>query len=208
LRVAPSGNEPLERRVRALCTTGDYSAAAELTVRGYGPEILGFLTATHGSESEADEVFADLSETLWRKLSTFAWDSSLRTWSYAVARNVSRTYRRDAGRRRRREAAAPESLLDQVAAAVRTETRSFLRTSARPKALALRDQLPEGDRALLVLRVDRRLEWGEIARILLDEEEGGAEAADAVVLAREAARLRKRFQLVKSRLRAQLAREN
>jgi hypothetical protein len=47
-----------------------------------------------------------------------------------------------------------------------------------------------------VLRVDRDLPWEELARIFLDEESPGEEA-----LRRESARLRKRFQLVKGRLR-------
>ena len=86
--------------------------------------------------------------------------------------------------------------------AVRTETRSFLRTNARTRLEEVRDELPEADRALLVLRVDRGLEWAELARVFL---EGEGSVTDAAGLTREAARLRKRFQLVKERLRERLA---
>jgi RNA polymerase sigma-70 factor, ECF subfamily len=203
--VDANAREQLERRIRALCDLGDHKEAATLTLRGYGPEILGFLTATHGNEAEADDVFADLSEALWRSLPSFSWDSSLRTWTYAVARNVSRTFRRDAGRRRRREGRVGDSALADVVQAVRTETQSFLRTQTRTRLEALRNELPEEDRALLILRVDRKLEWNELARILMEGD--GNSAPDPAALSREAARLRKRFQLVKERLRAQLARE-
>ena len=105
--MEPGARDQLEKQVRALCDRGDYAAAATLTLRGYGPEILGFLLATHVSEPEAEDVFAELSEVLWRGLPSFAWDSSLRTWSYAVARFVSRTLRRNSARQRRREGRGP-----------------------------------------------------------------------------------------------------
>ena len=53
------------------------------------------------------------------------------------------------------------------------------------------------DQELLLLRVDRELEFSEIAMILLSDGDSPDEAA----VARESARLRKRFQLLKERLR-------
>jgi RNA polymerase sigma-70 factor (ECF subfamily) len=194
----------LERQVRSLCERGDPSAAATLAIRGYGPELLGFLVAVHRGEPEATECFSEVCEILWRGLPGFAWESSLRTWAYAVARNVSRTRRRDAARRDRR-AAGGDSMLEGVAQAVRTETLSYLRTEKRSRLVALRDRLPEEDRMLLVLRVDRKLEWNELARVLGSK--AGAGGPDSATLAREAARLRKRFQLVKDRLRELARRE-
>jgi RNA polymerase sigma-70 factor (ECF subfamily) len=90
-----------------------------------------------------------------------------------------------------------------VAIAVRTETLPFLRTQTKTRLQALRDELPEEDRMILVLRVDRRLEWTELGRVLAGEDEPLDEAAAV----REAARLRKRFQLVKERLREMAKRE-
>jgi RNA polymerase sigma-70 factor (ECF subfamily) len=194
----------LESEVRALCEKQDFTAAATRVVRGYGPEILGFLHAIHPSETDANDAFAELSEIVWRKLPSFAWESTLRTWAYAIARNVSRTLRRDAGRRRKREAReGGDSALESVAGAVRTETLAYLRTQTKTRLQALRDELPEEDRMILVLRVDRRLEWNELARILAGEDP----PLDAQSVAREAARLRKRFQIVKERLREAAKRE-
>lgn len=81
----------------------------------------------------------------------------------------------------------------QLEAHVRRETLSELRTEKRTEIATLRDELAEDDRALLVLRVDRDLSWREIAQVL-----GGGDEEN---LDREAARLRKRFQLVKDQLR-------
>jgi RNA polymerase sigma-70 factor (ECF subfamily) len=202
--VEQQDRERLEREVRSLCERGDHSAAATLAIRAYGPELFGFLVAVHRGEAEATECFAEVCEVLWRGLPGFAWESSLRTWAYAVTRNVSRSRRRDAARRDRR-AGGGDSVLEGVAQAVRTETLSYLRTEKRSRLVALRDRLPEEDRMLLVLRVDRKLEWNELARIL--GAASGAEAPDAATVAREAARLRKRFQLVKDRLRELARRE-
>jgi RNA polymerase sigma-70 factor (ECF subfamily) len=154
----------------------------------------------HSSEADASDTFADFSEALWRSLAQFAWECSLRTWAYAIARNLMRTSRRGAGRRRKRGVAVGDSALEDVAQAVRTETLAFLRTETRTRLHSLRDSLPEEQRMLLVLRVDRQLAWNELARVLA-ETEGDAPLDDAA-LAKEAARLRKQFQLVKDRLRA------
>jgi RNA polymerase sigma-70 factor (ECF subfamily) len=59
---------------------------------------------------------------------------------------------------------------------------------------------------LLVLRVDRNLEWNDLARVLAEGDDGTAPLADADVT-REAARLRKRFQLLKEKLREMAKRE-
>jgi RNA polymerase sigma-70 factor (ECF subfamily) len=81
-----------------------------------------------------------------------------------------------------------------MAAAVRSETLSFLRSEKQTALQKLRDELPEDERMLLILRVDRRMDWNQIARVLTDETEGDA-------LASAAARLRKRFQLLGARLK-------
>jgi RNA polymerase sigma-70 factor, ECF subfamily len=56
-----------------------------------------------------------------------------------------------------------------------------------------------------VLRIDRGLSWSDLARVLHEGEEDAA--LDDEALAREAARLRKRFQLVKDKLREMAKKE-
>lgn len=48
-----------------------------------------------------------------------------------------------------------------------------------------------------MLRVDRQLAWTDLARVLHEDDDA---ALEGKALEREAARLRKRFQLVKERL--------
>ncbi len=87
--------ERLEREVREQCTGGAVSRAAELTIRGYGPEILGFLNAFLRREEDADDVFSLWCERVLRGLPKFAWECSLRTFAYANARNAASNYARD-----------------------------------------------------------------------------------------------------------------
>ncbi len=198
-----TARQTIEKGVRAECDRGDYSAAATRALRGYGSEIFGFLIAVHREEQDASDVFSEVAEALWRGLPDFAWESTLRTWAYAIARNSSRMFRRGAARRARRDPRAGESALDEVAEAVRTETLVFLRTETRTRVEALRDALEPEDRMLLVLRVDRQLGWNELARVMHTE----STALDDAGLTREAARLRKRFQLIKERIRELARRE-
>jgi RNA polymerase sigma-70 factor (ECF subfamily) len=195
--MAVTQHEELEREIRRPLEQRDYSTAATLAIRGFGPEIFGFLLAFHRDQEDAAEVFAAFSERLWRDLPKFAGNSSFRTWAYALARHASLNYRRDARRRERRQQPLPEgSELSGIAEQVRSETLSYLRTERRSRFAALRASLPPEDQALLILRVDRGLSWNDLACVL----RAGDEPLAKDELAREAARLRKRFQLLKARL--------
>jgi RNA polymerase sigma-70 factor, ECF subfamily len=197
--MSTTTREELEARARSLCEQGDYAGAAGAAIRGYGPEIFGLLASLHPNEDEAADVFSTFSEALWRGLPDFDWECSLRTWAYVIARNASRRCREQARRHAARHIPlSQDSAVTQAAQEVRTATLSFLRTAKRDRLAALRDALPEDDRMLLVLRIDRGLTWDDLARVL-----GAADAP----LKRESARLRKRFQLVKEKLMALAKRE-
>jgi len=190
--------EELERDIRDRLAQGDHAGVATLAVRGYGAEIFGFLHAFHRDEQDAAEVFSCFTERLWRDLGRFRGDSSFRTWAYALARHASLNYRRDVLRRAQRQQVLPDdSGLLAVADAVRTATVSYLQTERRSRFAALRESLPREDQELLILRVDRGLEWNELASVLHSDDAPLAGEA----LRRAAARLRKRFQLLKGRLR-------
>jgi RNA polymerase sigma-70 factor (ECF subfamily) len=181
-----------EQTMRAACAAGDIDRATTDALRRYGPELLGFLVGIHGDYDAAGDAFAMFSEKLWQSMPRFEWKCSLRTWCYRLVRNAAIDLHRGERRGRVGLSSAPEVL--ELAARVRTETLSVLRSETRTALERLRDELPEDDRALLVLRVDRDLDWRDIA-LVLDASE------DEESLKREAARLRKRFQLVKERLR-------
>jgi len=187
-----------EDALRSLCASGDTRAAATRAVSVYGAEIMSYLASSLRDEQEVREGFSIFLLSMWEGLERFRWDCSFRTWAYAVARRSSLRFRRDARRRRARLAPMPESSrISGIAAEVRTETQPFLRTDGKNRFAALRATLPPEEQALLMLRVDRQLAWTELAQVLHDDEVAPLEG-DA--LKREAARLRKRFQMVKEKL--------
>jgi RNA polymerase sigma-70 factor (ECF subfamily) len=79
----------------------------------------------------------------------------------------------------------------------RTGTPVYQRTEVKQVLRALRASLPEDDQVLLDLRMSARFSWKDVARIQL----GLDEAVPELMVDKEAARLRKRFQLVTERLR-------
>ncbi len=190
--------ELLEADIRRRAVAGDFAGATEAAMRGYGREIYELLAALHRHDDDASEVFSLFAEGLWRSLPGFAWQSSFRTWAYAVAHRTSLRFRRDARRRAARQAPLPDpSRMEAVVAEVRSATLSYLRTERRSRFAALRATLPPEDQALLMLRVDRQLPWADLARVLHEDD---ATPLEGKALEREAARLRKRFQLVKEKL--------
>lgn len=186
----------LDERVRIHLEAGDAGAAVTLVLRELGPELLGFLDGAVG-ETDAEDVFSALSVRLWRSLGGFAGRCTVRTWSYVLARHELGRFRKEAKRHADRR--VPISGLEDLLAAVRTRTRSTMASDRERKLAALRSALPVDDRTLLILRVDRELAWDEIALAFVDNPETVSEADRK----REAARLRKRFQLVKQRLMVQ-----
>jgi RNA polymerase sigma-70 factor (ECF subfamily) len=197
--------DELEAEVRRRFDLGDLEGAATAAMQGYGPEIYSFLAAFHRSQDDADEVFSRFAEGLWHSLPHFAWQSSFRTWAYAIARRASLNYRRAAHHRNQRNVPLPEgSTLPGAVAQVRSQTLPHLRTEIKSRIAELRATLAPEDQELLVLRVDRKLAWTDLAQVLRGEDEPPL-AGDA--LKREAARLRKRFQLVKDNLREMARRE-
>ena len=187
--------QSVEEQVRSAHRGQDYERAATLLIEGYGPQILAFCAGRLQSRQEADEVFSIFCEDVWRGLSGFAWRCSARAWAYTVARHAMSRYLSGVWRHR---GELPLSRSPELMARVRTRTQTLLRTESKSKLRELIRQLPEADRLLLSLRLERELSFAELAVVMSDS----PEVPDDAALAREAARLRKRFQLVKERLKA------
>lgn len=186
----------VEDEVKRLLAEGDVDGATSVALRAHGTEVLELLSAIHRDETAAGDTFALFAEGVWRGLPRFAWESSLRTWLYAVARRSSLRSMRDGRRRQAREAPLPEGSSAAVLVAQMRTHASMGLTEKRSRVAMLRDTLPVEDQTLLMLRVDRALAWDELARVM-HEDDGPLDEAG---VKREAARLRKRFQLVKERL--------
>lgn len=185
----------LEDEIRTLAETAGPAAATTRAIEGYGGELLGYLFALARTADDAEEMFSELCEKLWRALPSFRWESSFRTWSYAIARNLVREAYRQ-GHRRHVVAMSEAPEVAEQAAAVRTTTVAYMRSDMKRRLELLRSTLDEDDRTLLVLRVDRRMSWRDIARVMCDDPDEDHDKA--------AAKLRKRFERVKERLRSKL----
>ncbi len=193
--------EELEQEIQQRLDRGDHDGAATVAVRGYGPEIFGFLHLFHRNHQDAADVFAIFSERLWRDLRTFRRECSFRTWAYTIARHSALNYKRDRDRRQARERCLPEgSELSAIVEQIRSEPPTYLGSTAQAKLAAIRESLPTDEQTLLVLRVDRNLSWKEIAMVLHDD----AQPLDEAGVQQASARLRKRFELLKNRLRDQM----
>lgn len=189
-----SGRDEIEQEIRRGCEAGDWSAAATCALSGYGPEVLGFLYAALGSEADAREAFSLFSESLWRGLPTMRWQSSFRTWAYALARGALGRVLRDPVRRGR-VVRLSQTLEEALPAAPgRTVTHPHQRSEVKAHVRRLRMALDPDDQTILTLRVDRGMSWRDIAVVMAGEE------ASATEIARQAAALRKRFERLKLRL--------
>ena len=186
----------VEQGIRDRHEAGDLDGATTLAIETYGAELYGFLHALAREDDTAAEAFSTFTEDLWKGLPRFRWESSLRTWAYALARNALHRVRRDPARRAARNIPLSQAgAISGLAEAVRSATSPHLRTEVKDRFAQLREQLDPDDHALLILRVDRKMSWREIARAM------PAEAGVEVDLEKRAATLRKRFERAKAMLR-------
>lgn len=177
--------------VRQLIEQGDAAGATQLIVQTYGVEVLGYLMTLVKDESAASDAFADACESVLKSVLKFRGESSTRTWFYAIVRHAAYHEVRD---QRRRRGDRLSGLQEVLVAPIRTATAAFQQTAVKDEVARLRDALSDDERELLLLRVDRRLSWNEIAQVRL-----GQPSPEG--LQREAARCRKQFERAKSHLR-------
>jgi RNA polymerase sigma-70 factor (ECF subfamily) len=151
----------LEARVRSLVEKGEYDAAATLVIEVFRPDVLAYLH-TRLDEDEANDALSLWSEAVWKDLRAFRWQSSLRAWAIGVARHsASRIVRKP---HRHREQHLSSSAASWIAASIGT---SLAISAERHQKLALlRATLDEDEQELLTLRIDRSLEWEEVAYIV------------------------------------------
>lgn len=190
--------EVIERGVADAIRRGRFDEAASVGLRGYGPEILGFLVAI--GPSTAEDAFSQFCEDMWRALPAFRAQASFRTWAYTLARHAASRIKRDPYSRRRASLSGLGTI-SAIAEELRSSTASYLATRVRDRMAQIRDELADEDRELLVLRVDRQMAYQDIARVTL-----GDDAAEVDVAKRSAA-LRKRFERLKQEIRERAERE-
>jgi RNA polymerase sigma-70 factor (ECF subfamily) len=175
----------LERRLTELLTARDLRAAATEAVRGYGPELVGYLRALLRDPNQADEVFSGVCEKLWKGIGRFRGDSSLRTWVYRLALNAARDFQKQRARNRFRRLQTSEASM--LAAEVLSTHRSVPADDALAR---LRQTLDPEEQTLLTLRLHSGLSWREIGDVIGEPGRPVDEAA-----------MRKRFERLKLKLR-------
>lgn len=190
---AQSELDPAEARIAGCLAAEDLHGAASEALRAYGPSLLRYLRATLGDDDVACEVFSDACERLWTALPRFRGDASVRTWAFRLAWRTAQDWKRRAARRRVRRLDTSEAA--RIAAEIRSTTPAEPGSDASDRWAALKASLSDDERSLLVLRIDQRLAWRDVARVMAGD--GSAP---------EVAALRKRFERLKLRLRALAAR--
>ena len=187
--------DTIDLEVRQACKRGDLHAAATAAIRTYGAEVRGYVRRHLRDIPEVEDVFALVCEQLWRGLASFAWQASLRTWIYAVTRNAVISFVR---KRRRERARGVWIELDEMQIELELgATDTFAWGAAGEELARVRAALDPEDQELLVLRIDRKLAWRDIARELHPD-------ATPATLTRRAAALRKRLERLKGDLRVAL----
>jgi len=178
---------PEELKITAAFQAADFSEAATVALRVYGPGILKYVTGIVRDDNAGQEVFSHFCEDLWKGIETFRAESSFRAWAYRLAWHASQRYYRDPfGKRARRLQTAAHSSIEQE---VRAATAPYLRTVVKNEFQRLLAELEPDERTLLTLRLDHRLSWREISSVMTEQGEAMGEPA-----------LRKRFERTKQKL--------
>jgi RNA polymerase sigma-70 factor (ECF subfamily) len=200
--MSPRFERTLEDELRDCHRSNDLTRMAKLAIEHYGPELLRFACSIMRSADRGEEAFSQACERIWVGLPGFRFDSSFRSWAFAIVRHQCFACLKNPYEVRRLGLSALGPL-SEVEGHVRTVTSPALRTETRDRLHSLRAILDPDEQALLELRVDRKLSWPEVV-IAMSEPDV---AMDDRELRRAEAALRKRFERLKQRLREQAKRE-
>jgi RNA polymerase sigma-70 factor (ECF subfamily) len=176
----------LEDRIASALASKEFDRAATEALRGYGPEILRYSRILCRDPADAGDVFGEFAERFWKALPTFRGAATVRAFAYRLVRNAAADFYSDGYHKRR--ASMPSSLASRLAASIHSSSKKSLERDAARLA-TIRALLTPEEQTLLVLRLDRRFSWEEVAEALAADDR--APRADA---------LRKRFERLKSKI--------
>lgn len=154
----------LEKDILARIAAKDHAGAATVALRGYGPDILGFLYRTTKDDDVGDDVFSQFSEDLWAGIGKFEGRSSVKTWLFKLAWHAACRHWSEPWSKRRQ--AASSGVLDQLIVEVRSQTGLFQRTAAKEWLAGVKEDLKAEDVSVLTLRLEQGLPLEEIAEVL------------------------------------------
>jgi RNA polymerase sigma-70 factor (ECF subfamily) len=151
-----------------LLAMGDERAATAETrearlnrlLKAYGDAMSRICAAYERNAAERDDLWQDMAFALWRALATFRGECSEKSLVYRIARNRALTHRF-----RKRLPTEPLSTATDFADERAAQDTLAERASEREQLLAAVQQLPETQRAAVVLRLEG-LDDREIADVL------------------------------------------
>ncbi len=193
---------------REAWESGDFPACVTKILETHGPEVIAYIRGV-SSLKLADDIYGEVVLDLWSNIERFRWQCSSRTYLFALARHaVARVHKLRTRAERRERAYATATWLGDLVSQVRTPTPPYLRSEVKLRLRSLRERLSPEEQTLLVLRIDRRMSFKELAVVMHD---GDAALGKTVPCEAEqkklASRLRKRFQSIKARLRRMMVEE-
>ncbi len=141
--------------------SGNGSAFDEL-VRRYGDPLFGYLVRLTGDRAHAEDLFQETFLRVHSRCRTFGRGRSFRPWVYAIATNVAIDGMRAGARQAVTVpldggAPAPAAQDDPAGDAARREDHAMVRRAI--------DELPPGQRAVLVLAYYQGLTYREVAEV-------------------------------------------
>lgn len=183
-----------EDEIMELVDSGEFERATETVIDAYGSELYNYIRKLCGDPHLADDAFQSFSIDLWEGLESFEGRSSIETWAYTVARNAAYQLMRKQGRKKERPLYTDEQrrLAERW---TRSATKNWEKTEAKHWLWEIVEEFGSEARELFVLRIGNQKSWREIAEIVEDDDLEGKE------LSRASARLRKRYQRLKEKLR-------
>ncbi len=158
----PQVEQNEDRRLVAAARSGDTAAFEEL-VRSHQHEVYGLAIRLTGNRELAADVAQEALVRAWKALPNFRGDSAFSTWLYRITVNVAWTRKRQAARRSARS-------LDEIGDIVEADSigpeQAGEAADLRGRIRRALDQLPAGQRTLVVLKDVEGWTHGEIADTL------------------------------------------
>jgi RNA polymerase sigma-70 factor (ECF subfamily) len=193
---AEGAPDAVETAIKAAWDRQDFDAAISTALDRYGDELFGFLMGLARDQTQAEDAFSAACERMWRGLPAFRWESTLRVWAYRIARNEFLRTTRDVSRARKGIPISQVASVQKAIERARSTTPPHERTEVKDRFAELRAELDPEDLMLLGLRIEQKMAWADIAKVLAE-----AENRDEPPDARAVATLRKRFARLKDKLR-------
>jgi RNA polymerase sigma factor (sigma-70 family) len=201
-RETDAGRTPLLPRAPSPAGSTEHAeqpCATHTVLDRYGSEVRNFLSSRTTTRMSMEDVFSMFSVDVWKGLPSVREQGQVRSWLYVVARNaLARHLRLKQRWRSRHVSAEPDELQVDTRRSIATRLGDIAQLEPILAGLG------EADRRLLEQRSMLAMPWRDIALESARRSNEAVSVSEADI-ARESARLRKRYQLLLETLRAHVA---